>query len=66
MICPQDINKQYMIPTKKWLKYIIDDINTSGLIMIGKMLNKEEVIVKITKGYNCSLNSYYLFIYIIK
>ena len=54
MICPQDINKQYMIPTKKWLKpiekYIIDDINTSGLIMIGKMLNKEEVIVKITKG----------------
>ena len=35
-----------MIPTKKLLKYIIDDIYTSELIMIEKMLDKE-VIVKI-------------------
>jgi hypothetical protein len=53
MICPKDSNKQYIIPTKKWLKpiekYITDDINTEGLIMIGKFMDKEEVIVKITK-----------------
>jgi len=54
MICPQDSNKQYIIPTKKWLKpiekYITDDINTEGLIMLGKFMDKEKVIVKITKG----------------
>lgn len=53
MICPKNINKQYIIPTKKWLipieKYITDDINTEGLIMIGKFMDKEKVIVKITK-----------------
>ena len=53
MICPQDSNKQYIIPTKKWLKplepLITDDINTEGLIMIAKFIDKEEVIVKITK-----------------
>jgi len=53
MICSQDNNKQYIIPTKKWLKpiekFITDDININGLIMIGKMLDKEEVIVKVTK-----------------
>lgn len=53
MICPKDSNKQYIIPTKNWLKpiekYIIDDINTEGLIMIGNFMDKERVIVKVTK-----------------
>ena len=53
MICPQDTNKQYIIPTKKWLKpiekYITYDVNTEGLIMLGKFIDKEEVIIKITK-----------------
>jgi RIO-like serine/threonine protein kinase len=53
MICPQETNKQYIIPTKKWLKpiekYITYDVNTEGLIMLGKFIDKEEVIVKITK-----------------
>jgi hypothetical protein len=47
-------DKQYIIPTKKWLKsiepLILDDINTSGLIMIADFIEKEKVIVKITKG----------------
>jgi hypothetical protein len=53
MICPKDSNKQYIIPTKKWLipieKYITDDINTEGLIMLGNFMDKEKVIVKVTK-----------------
>ena len=53
MICPQDNNKQYIIPTKKWLKplepLITEDINTEGLLMIAKFIDTEEVIVKITK-----------------
>jgi len=53
MICPQDNNKQYIIPTKKWLKpiekLITEDINTEGLLMVSKFIDKEEVIVKITK-----------------
>ena len=48
--------KYYLIPTKKWLKpiepLIIDDSNTAGLLMIGKMIEKEKVIVKITSGNN--------------
>lgn len=53
MICPQDSNKQYIIPTKKWLNplepLITEDINTEGLLMIAKFIDTEEVIVKITK-----------------
>ncbi len=53
MICPQDNNKQYIIPTKKWLKpiekLITEDINTEGLLIVSKFIDKEEVIVKITK-----------------
>lgn len=54
MSCPLNNDKQYIIPTKKWLKpikpLILDDINTSGLIMIADFIEKEKVIVKITKG----------------
>ena len=55
MKCPKnkDNDKLYIIPTKKWLKplekLIVDDINTSGLIMIAENIEKEKVIVKITK-----------------
>ena len=53
MICPQDSNKQYIIPTKKWLKplepLITEDINTTGIIMLADFIDKEKVIVKITK-----------------
>ena len=55
MKCPKnkENEKLYIIPTKKWLKplepLIIDDINTSGLIMIAENIEKEKVIVKITK-----------------
>jgi hypothetical protein len=52
MICPQDINKQYMISTKKWLKYIIDDINTSGLIMIGRCLIYHIILDKLILSYS--------------
>ena len=48
--------KYYLIPTKKWLKpvepLIIEDSNNAGLLMIGKMVEKEKVIVKITIGSN--------------
>ena len=61
MNCPKDSNKQYIIPTKKWLvpikKFILEndndlniDMNTSGLLMIAKFIEKEKVIVKITQG----------------
>ena len=53
MICSQDSNKQYIIPTKKWLnplkKLITEYINTEGLFMISKFIDDENVIVKITK-----------------
>jgi len=53
MICPQDSNKQYIIPTKKWLKplepLITEDINTTGIIMLADFIDKEKVIVNITK-----------------
>lgn len=48
--------KYYLIPTKKWLKpiepLIIDDSNTSGLLMISELIAKEKIIVKITIGNN--------------
>lgn len=48
--------KYYLIPTKKWLKpiepLIIEDSNTAGLLMVSEMIEKEKVIVKITKGSN--------------
>ena len=48
--------KQYIIPTKNWLKpvepLIIEDSNTAGLLMIAKLVNEEKVIVKITKNKN--------------
>lgn len=53
MKCPKDNNKQYIIPTTKWLTPIkpllLEDINTSGLIMVAKLIEKEKVIVKITQ-----------------
>jgi len=52
MKCLKDEQKQYIIPTKNWLKplepFIL--VNTSGLIMITDFIEKEKVIVKITKG----------------
>lgn len=48
--------KYYLIPTLKWLKpiepLILEDSNTAGLLMIAAMVEKEKVIVKITKGKN--------------
>lgn len=48
--------KYYLIPTIKWLKPIepllIEDLNTAGLLIIGKLIEKEKVIVKITNGNN--------------
>ncbi len=51
--CPYDDNtKNYIIPTGKWLKAIeklsVDDINTSGTIVISELLEKEKVLVKVT------------------
>lgn len=49
-------NKQYIIPTNKWLvplhKLISDDISTKGLLMLSKYMDKHEVVVKITKNTN--------------
>lgn len=67
-----ETTKYYLIPTKKWLKpieaLITDDSNTAGLLMIGRLVEKEKVIVKITKGNNkkikflsTELNSLYNF-----
>ncbi len=54
MICTQNNNKQYIIPTKKWLKpiekLITYYINTEGLTTITNFIDKKKVIVKITKG----------------
>jgi len=47
MICPQD-----MIPTKKCLKYIMDDINISGLIMIGRYLIYHIILDKLILSYS--------------
>jgi hypothetical protein len=48
MKCPKD-NKQYIIPTKKWLTPIkpllLEDINTSGLIMVAKLIEKLTILV---------------------
>lgn len=53
------MNKEYIIPTKKWLvpikKMISNDISTAGLLIIAKLIEKEKVIVKITK-----MNSKYI------
>ena len=55
MDCPK-INKYYILPTNSWLKplesLITDDIQTHGLIMLAENINKEKVIVKLTKEYN--------------
>jgi hypothetical protein len=54
-ISPLNNDKQYIIPTKKWLKpiepLILDDINTSGLIMIADFIEKEkrDDIIEINK-----------------
>ena len=54
--CAKDENKQYIIPTQKWLKsieqLITTDPNTSSLVMIGELIDKEKVIVKITRNKN--------------
>ena len=67
-----ETTKYYIIPTRKWLKPIevllTEDYNTAGLLMIGKLVENEKVIVKITKGNNkkikvlsMKLNSLYNF-----
>ena len=47
-------NKKYIIPTQEWLeplnKFITDDINTDGLLMLTRLNKKHEVIVKITRN----------------
>ena len=54
--CLTDNNKKYIIPTQKWLqsieKLITPDSNTAGLVMIADLIDKEKVIVKITKNKN--------------
>ncbi len=59
MICTQDNNKQYIIPTKKWLKplekLITYYINIEGLTTITNFIDKEKVIVKITKGKKANI-----------
>lgn len=46
-------NKKYIIPTNEWLKPLkplkTDDINSRSLIMLSKLVDKEKVVVKITK-----------------
>lgn len=56
MSCLKDtITKKYIIPTDKWLQplkpLVVNDINTDGFIMIGKLIEKEKVIIKISQGY---------------
>jgi hypothetical protein len=47
-------NKMYIIPTNEWLQPIkpllTDDINSRSLLMLSKLADKEEVVVKITKN----------------
>lgn len=54
--CAINSNKQYIIPTRNWLKpieeFITGDSNTAGLIMLGELIDKEKIIVKITKNVN--------------
>ena len=49
-------NKQYIIPTTKWLnpisKFISEDINNDGLMILSNLVKKEKVIVKITSKKN--------------
>ena len=51
MSCPKNNQKQYIIPTKNWLKpikpYIVDDLSTEGLLMLTNYLEREKIIVKI-------------------
>jgi serine/threonine protein kinase len=45
--------KKYIIPTNDWLKPLkplITSISTKGKIMLAKMIDKEKVIVKLTKN----------------
>ena len=51
--CPyDDINKNYIIPTKSWLKALkelnTEDISTHGKIIVSELLEKEKVLVKVT------------------
>ncbi len=52
--CAINANKQYIIPTRNWLKpieeFITSDTNTACLIMLGNLIDKEKVVVKITKS----------------
>lgn len=47
-------DKKYIIPTNEWLKPLKplknDDINSRSLIMLSKLVDKEKVVVKITKN----------------
>ena len=42
-----NITKKLLIRLKQ---FIIDEIKTSGMVMIADFLEKEKIIVKITKG----------------
>lgn len=49
-------NKEYVIPTHKWLnpitKLITTDINNDSLLILSNLMKKEKVIVKITNNNN--------------
>ena len=56
MECLKNNNKEYIIPTEKWLnplsKLITSDLNNDSLLILSKLMKKEKVIVKITYGNN--------------
>jgi hypothetical protein len=47
-------DKKYIIPTNEWLKPLkpldSEDINSRSLIMLSKLVDKEKVVVKLTKN----------------
>jgi hypothetical protein len=53
--CPKK-NIQYIVPTTEWLEPIKelmhDEIGNDGILIISKLLAKEKIIVKITRGIN--------------
>lgn len=55
ILCPNiDAKKEYIIPTKSWLEMVKkldlgDDMNTNGIIYIGKLIDKGNIVVKISK-----------------
>ena len=51
--------KQYIIPTKSWIKplelYITEDLNTKGVMIISKLIEREKILVKLTFSRNKKL-----------